>query len=519
MQSIEAEQQDSVARPRHTEPHQGVRVPFGFSLTDERMYAPREVPPGKQCGCICPACNDELISRHELNGHKIPHFSHAAGADCAKGLETAVHLAAKQLIDQEKRLFLPKLEALLEKTNALGAVHRRNRTFFAAGLASLTNVRSEAHLGSFRPDVLATPVGLSEICVEIAVTHYVDDNKLTRVRQAGIPLMEIDLAGYRSFTWDSLREALLADRAPRKWLYHPEVEAAIASWEESLRPILAAIQKEADEAKERQREARKARAAEEASALAEQERQWQLQRTAKKEAQAEDTKKKRAAQQDARERAQRFKRLPEAEKVDRLCNVYQRDRLPSVLAARVTGGGSFGVKDALVWQAALFRGLIEGGAAKGISRANKDAAVVWLKERFTVAPEFADAEKKAVWYYLLELANRGAVVREREGNFRLMVAGLQALETLQAFRRGTVSVQKGLTWSALEAWPSSEVATTIALAHADTSELYGQWQQVSTLLPVVREKALSEVLARYAGNSGGTWLLEYWISAGFIVCR
>lgn len=100
-----------------------------------------------------------------------------------------------------------------------------------------------------------------------------------------------------------------------------------------------------------------------------------------------------------------------------------------------------------------------------------------------------------------------------------MVAGFQALETLQAFRRGTVSVHKGLTWSALETWPSSEVATTIALAHANTSELYGQWQQVSTLLPVVRAKSLAEVLARYAGNSSGTGLLEYWISAGFVVRR
>lgn len=516
MQLIEAEEQDRAACRRHSGPYQGIRVPFGFSLTDERMYAPREVAPGKQCGCICLACKDELISRHELNGHKIPHFSHAAGADCAKGVETAVHLAAKQLIDQEKRLFLPKVEALLEKTNALGAVHRRTRSFATAGLASLTNVRSEAHLGSFRPYVVATPIGLSEICVEIAVTHYVDDNKLTRVRQAGIALMEIDLAGYRSFTWDSLREALLTDRAPRKWLYHPEVEAAIASWEESLKPILAAIQKEADEAKARQQEARKAWAADEERAIQEKERQWQLQRTAQKAAQAVEAKKIRAAQQDARERAQRFKLPPEAEKIDRLCKVYQRDRLPSVLAARVTGGGSFGVKDALVWQAALFRGLIEGGAPKGISRVNKDAAVVWLKERFTVEPEFADAEKKAVWYYLLELAKRGAVVRERAGNFRLMVAGLQALETLQAFRRGAASVQKGLTWSALEAWPTSEVATTIALAHANTSELYSQWQLVSTLLPVVREKSLSEALARYAGSSGGTGLLEYWISTGFV---
>ena len=47
-----------------------------------------------------------------------------------------------------------------------------------------------------------------------------------------------------------------------------------------------------------------------------------------------------------------------------------------------------------MWRAALFRGLIEGSATKGISKVNKDAAVVWLKERFTVEPEFSDAEKR-----------------------------------------------------------------------------------------------------------------------------
>lgn len=476
------------------------------------MYAPREVPPGKQCGCVCPACNDELISRHELNGHKIPHFAHAAGADCAKGLETAVHLAAKQLIAQEKRLFLPKVEALLEKTNARGAVHRRNRTFTEAGLAPLTNIRSEVSLGSFRPDVLATPLGLAEICVELAVTHYVDDQKLFRVRQAGIALLEIDLAHYRSFTWDSLREALLTDSAPRKWLYHPEAEAAIASWETALNPILAAIEKEVEEDRARQYEAERAREAEEKRVLEEKERQWQLQRAAA-------AKKKRAAVQEAQERAQRFKQLPEAEKTSQLCNAYRRDRLPPTLAARVTGGGSFGVKNAVVWQAALFLGLIEGAASKGLSRLNKDAVVSWLKDRFSVVPEFAEAEEKAVWYYLLELTNRGALAREQYGNFRLMVSSLQALETLQAFRRGTASAYDDLTWAALEAWPSPETAITIARAHANTSELYGLWQQVSTLLPVVRGKTLPEVLTRYAGRSEGTELLEYWISAGFVVCQ
>lgn len=481
------------------------------------MYAPREVPLGKRCGCICPACEDELIARHETNGHKTPHFSHDSGADCAKGLETAVHLAAKQLIEQEKLLFLPKVEATLEKANTFGEIHRRNRVLVEAGRKTMDSVRIEVQLGPIRPDLMAVPAGQPEICVEIAVTHFVDSAKLARVRKTGVALVEIDLSSHRRFTWDSLREALLTGSAPREWRYHPEIEATIASWEEELKPILAAIQKEADAAKARQLEAEMAWAAEEEREAEERERQLRARWAADKAAQALKEKARRAEQQEARARAKRFQSKSEAEKRALLCQTYGRDRLPSVLAARITGGGSFGVQDSLVWQATLFKGLIDGAVAKGVSELNKDKAVAWLKERFKVTPEFADAEKIATWYYLVELANRGAVVRERDGNFRLKVPGLAALETLQALRRGTVSIQKGLRWATQDAWPNSELAAKVALAHSGSSHLYGDWQLVSTILPAVKTKPIGDVLRYYAGNNDSTALLEYWISAGFVV--
>lgn len=481
------------------------------------MYAPREVPLGKRCGCICPACEDELIARHETNGHKTPHFSHDSGADCAKGLETAVHLAAKQLIEQEKLLFLPKVEATLEKANGFGEIHRRKRVLVEGGLKAMDSVRIEVQLGPIRPDLIAVPVGQSEICVEIAVTHFVDSDKLARVRETGMALVEIDLSAHRRFTWDSLREALLTGSAPREWRYHPEIDAITTSWEEELKPILAAIQKEADTAKARQQEAEREWGAVEQREAEAREHELRARLAADKAAQALAENAKRVEQQDSRARARRFQSRTEAEKRAILCQAYGRDRLPSILAVRVSGGSSFGVQDAVVWQAALFGGLIDGAVRKGVSELNKDKAVAWLKERFKVKPEFADAEKIAIWYYLVELANRGAVVRAREGNFRLKVASLAALEALQAFRRGRVTPQNGLSWATQEAWPNSEVATKIALAHASTSHLNGDWLLVSSILPAVRAKPIADILSYYAGSSDSTPLLEYWISAGFIV--
>lgn len=496
---------------------QAVRVPFGYRVADGRMYAPREVPLGKRCGCICPACKDELIARHETNGHKTPHFSHDSGADCAKGLETAVHLAAKQLIEQEKLLFLPKVVATLEKANGFGEIHRRKRVLVEEGLKAMDSVRIEVPLGSIRPDLIAVPLGQSEICVEIAVTHFVDSDKLARVRETGMALLEIDLSAHRMFTWDSLREALLTGSAPREWLYHPEIEAITASWEDELTPILAAIQKEADAAKARQLEAEMAWAGEEQREAEALEHELRARRAANKAVQALAENARRTEQQESRTRARRFQSRTESEKRAILCQAFGRDRLPSILAARVSGGGSFGVKDALVWQAALFGGLIDGAVAKGVSELNKDKVVAWLKERFKVKPEFANAEKIATWYYLVELANRGAVVRAREGSFRLKVASLAALEALQAFRRGRVTLQNGLSWATPEDWPSSEVAAKIALAHAGSSHLYGDWLLVSSILAAVRTKSIADILGYYVGCSDSTSLLEYWLSAGFVV--
>jgi len=79
-------------------------VPFGMS--DGTLFEPLQVPNGKACGCVCPACQRPLIARQN---HATPHFAHAPGEYCAKAFETAVHLAAKQLIADRQALRLPVL--------------------------------------------------------------------------------------------------------------------------------------------------------------------------------------------------------------------------------------------------------------------------------------------------------------------------------------------------------------------------------------------------------------------------
>jgi len=79
-------------------------VPFG--LKDDKLYEPKptQVENGKACGCVCPACKKPLVAKQNA---KTPHFAHAQDENCSRGLETAVHLAVKQIIAEKMEVRLP----------------------------------------------------------------------------------------------------------------------------------------------------------------------------------------------------------------------------------------------------------------------------------------------------------------------------------------------------------------------------------------------------------------------------
>ena len=77
-----------------------------YALKDGNIVSIDDVPSGKECGCVCPACGDELIAR---KGQKrMHHFAHRSNEDCEYGYESSLHLAAKTFFRvQRKWSFLP----------------------------------------------------------------------------------------------------------------------------------------------------------------------------------------------------------------------------------------------------------------------------------------------------------------------------------------------------------------------------------------------------------------------------
>lgn len=101
----------------------GESIPFALSVSDQRLYKPRNVPLGKHCGCTCPGCRQPVYAKHCMSGKRAPHFAHAPGSDCTTGVETALHLAAKQLIEARAVLAFPELIASIKIIDDTGHVH------------------------------------------------------------------------------------------------------------------------------------------------------------------------------------------------------------------------------------------------------------------------------------------------------------------------------------------------------------------------------------------------------------
>ena len=131
-----------------------------------------DVPNGKSCNCTCAECGGQLVAKN--NGKiKVHHFAHENGNDTIKCSETSLHLLAKKIIVEEKRIPIP----------------RNGRLEFR----EMDSIEQEVNLGNIIPDLYATCENRPYI-VEILVTHEVDEEKLQKVRQHKISSVEIDLS-------------------------------------------------------------------------------------------------------------------------------------------------------------------------------------------------------------------------------------------------------------------------------------------------------------------------------------
>ncbi|QTH23422.1 hypothetical protein HRJ34_07955 [Rhizorhabdus wittichii] len=203
-------------------------TPFG-SLMAELVYGRRpdgsivsiaDVPSGRKCDCVCPACGVPLIAQKgDVNVH---HFRHdGAEAGCGKGGETSAHIWAKLMLEKHLKLLLPEASFRLDGETI---------SVRPARLMTFVNAELEQRDGDIVPDVVVTTKGGHKLIVEIHVTHKCGAAKKAILARQGTAAIEVNLSPLRTCQDQEVVAAFLIGTgqraAARTWLYSPAIEKA-----------------------------------------------------------------------------------------------------------------------------------------------------------------------------------------------------------------------------------------------------------------------------------------------------
>lgn len=336
-------------------------VPFG--LKDDRLFEPMQVPNGKACGCVCPACKKPLWAKQNA---KTPHFAHAQGENCTRGFETAVHMAVKQIIADKMEVRLPALTWVNPFARGVAMKQLWKET-----IVKLESVALEQAIDDFRPDIMVTCDGATYL-VEVAVTHFIDKAKQLKITHRKIPTFEIDISNLKNgFTISELEKAIFTSQNYQaEWKYHPK-------------------QKELEELNLLARKSEEDRIAREA-------------------AEKELNRERRKQQFD------RYKRLPPKDKLKiNLNSTGLTEPQMRALSAFVPWENSFGAPR-IVWQSAILAYITKTQKEQGWERylpctVNSDDCLNWLSAVFEIIPDVKDGEKIAVWKYFKNLEAIGVL--------------------------------------------------------------------------------------------------------------
>ena len=208
-------------------------IQFEYGIRDGMVVSISEIKPedrGLRCNCICPGCGAPLIAN--LGKKKQRYFSHKGDAcDFAAAQQTALHMLAKEIIEEHKKLLFPgitvKRDSYIKgiKDSRVYARVPLSIEYKKPFMVTCDSVSLEKKLSNIVPDIIISARGHSCL-IEIAVTHFVDEEKARKVKEVGLPLFEIDLSDLYNTEYSraDLAEAVLGNPGNRAWIFNPLAE-------------------------------------------------------------------------------------------------------------------------------------------------------------------------------------------------------------------------------------------------------------------------------------------------------
>ena len=160
--------------------------------------------------------------------------------------ESALHLAVKTLLERHKKLLLPDCYAFYtpnaSSTNVryvrndprdkrhpslpFDRAHPNSGIGYLPGkLVKFEQIKAEKAEGEIRPDLIAY-IGEIPLYIEVAVTHFVDDIKLAKLRERGVSTLELIFSDIykQGWTWTMLEERLFTESYGKIWLLNRKAD-------------------------------------------------------------------------------------------------------------------------------------------------------------------------------------------------------------------------------------------------------------------------------------------------------
>lgn len=194
-----------------------------FGLQDGELKHISEVENGLKCKCFCPACDKKLVARN--GGRKrIHHFAHYESAECKYGVQTSIHIAAKQILEKIGKIKVPSVSVFInteiEKSDYEFISHGEFHKISDELYIPIDSVVLEKKLHKYIPDVVITSKN-KRLIIEIAVTHFVGRQKLEKIKTSKISAIEIDLSKIENdFNLADLEPLIIENLENKVWLHN-----------------------------------------------------------------------------------------------------------------------------------------------------------------------------------------------------------------------------------------------------------------------------------------------------------
>lgn len=159
---------------------------------------------GLKCECVCPKCKSELNAKNE-GKKKIHHFAHKADSDCQGAVETAIHMLAKEILQEIKSVLLPSTPDFLD-----------GRILYFDKI-EIEMFDSKLNL---QPDCIGYYED-KKLWIEFKYTHAVDLKKREKIILSHIDCIEIDISDCTQDK-DNIKERILNDLEKREWIYNED---------------------------------------------------------------------------------------------------------------------------------------------------------------------------------------------------------------------------------------------------------------------------------------------------------